>query len=660
MRNERGITLLVLVISIMIMLILAGVVITYILGDTGIFNNASKAKIMSRVEALDDTIKAYTLKSTDPYSSSQKTVQDLIDEGILKQITLTGNNAESTKDNKTIYYVNFENEDVEVAKLLGLDEKVYENLEKLNTFTYRDIKELQDKGIYVVDNDLNAAYLKNDTTYGKLVNFGVVEDDIYVGEFTQQTLTLQINQRVQEPKQEVVFILDRSPSMVAPQDVNANPVRVYGYDGKIYRKLDPNGIDWEMTWNKTRWAGILKAADTFCDTYFDGASGNRALTIYTYYGPDYDGKNRIEKLTVDGKASFIDAATAKKSYANICSKQQFMYACKYLIQQYYQNYQKTKDHNATMIQVHELYAKQLNPNVNSSWGAYKWQSGKRIGTGDFAVYFKPFTSYEINNKDAGDGYRIDCGVFQGDKNNSMMLDSFWQQKYSYTNPDGTVEHYNGCEKATLGPGTPTPDALIEVRDNYLYQTEIPKDIIILTDGDYSSSYNIGTEAGKIKNNPTKNTIGGKEIGIYPIAYGAAVKNFKGQFDGNYTKFYVAGDEKALAENFAEILANVIKKTEVQTNTSESHSLQYVGEDGQIQEFKQEGIYQIILELKGKDKTPITVTFDKSGNNSGGVKSLDSIYQDGVIKLENTWQQLFGSNPDELNAYNDKKITVYIE
>ena len=51
--------------------------------------------------------------------------------------------------------------------------------------------------------------------------------------------------------------------MVAPQDVNANPVRPYDSDGNIYREVDPNGIDWEMTWNKTRWAGILKAADIF-------------------------------------------------------------------------------------------------------------------------------------------------------------------------------------------------------------------------------------------------------------------------------------------------------------------------------------------------------------------------------------------------------------
>ena len=294
MKKQNGITLVALVITIVVMLILAGVVITYVLGNTGIFDNASKAKIMSRVEALDDTIKAYTMKSTDPYSSSQKTAQDLVNEGILKKITLKGNLA-SEKDDKTIYYVNFENEDKSVAKLLGLDEKVYENTEKLNKFEYTDIKEIQNKGIYVVDNDLNAAYLKNNTTYGKLVNFGIIESDRYTAEFKQQTLTLKVSRTVPEPKQEVIIILDRSPSMVAPQDINANPARVYDSNGNIYRKLDPTGIDWEMTWKKTRWYGVLNAADIFCDTYFDGCTGNRTLTIYTYYGSTTENTS-IEKL----------------------------------------------------------------------------------------------------------------------------------------------------------------------------------------------------------------------------------------------------------------------------------------------------------------------------------------------------------------------------
>ena len=70
--------------------------------------------------------------------------------------------------------------------------------------------------------------------------------------------------------------------MVAPQDVNANPVRPYDSDGNIYREVDPNGIDWEMTWNKTRWAGILKAADIFCDTYPDNVSIPFKVIFFSY------------------------------------------------------------------------------------------------------------------------------------------------------------------------------------------------------------------------------------------------------------------------------------------------------------------------------------------------------------------------------------------
>ena len=351
-----------------------------------------------------------------------------------------------------------------------------------------------------------------------------------------------------------------------------------------------------------------------------------------------------------------------------------MYTCKYLIQQYYKNYQETKNHTETMTQMQDLYAKK---DVNESWGKYYGIYA------DFAVYYVPPSEYEKNNIDSKNGYRIDCGVFQGDKNNSMMLDSFWEQKFSFTNSDGTVEHYNGCEKAILGPGTPTIDALATVKDS-LGTNKLPKDVILLTDGDYANSAILSdykkysvisqknpriTRTHLISKEIMEKSFEEKEAGFYPIAYGAglSIDQLRGDFtdrDNNgkeyFTKFYVAGDEKALAANFAEILADVIQKTQVQTNTSQSHSLQYVGEDGNIQEYKQDGVYQIVLELKGKDKSPITITFDKSGNNSGGVKPLDSIYQDGAIKLENTWQQLFGSNPDELNAYNDKKITLYVE
>lgn len=574
MRNERGITLIALVISIIIMLILASITVAVLLGDNGIFTNSGTAKIMSKVETLDDSIKAYTIKNKDPYSSSTKTIDDLINEGILKKITLTGDNPESEKDNKTLYYVNFENKDVEVAELLGLEKKAYENSEKLTTFEYTKLEDLQNKGIYVVDNDLNAAYLKNSRTYGKLVNYGIYEEDQYVAEFEQQKLTLKINKRVQEPQQEVIFILDRSPSMAAPQDVNANPARVYDKNGKIYRGKDPNGIDWEVTWNKTRWAGILNAADMFCDTYFKDSTGNRALTIYTYYGTSKDDQVAIDGI--ENLGTFITASDAKNSYANICSKKQFLFAMKKLTQEYYIRYTSDEfekkfgnndesKHNEARDQTHKTYT------IINNWG-----------DGDYAVYYLP-SEYEQNHTgmDKENGYRIDCGVFQY----NFMQSNFWSGEFK---DKWTNETYTRCEKATFGPGTCTPNALLKVEAKYLKSNPRPKDIIMLTDGDSGSFWgecviipkvkkyadndkSIATIAARIMNEE----IGGHKTGIYPIAYGPAVSRFKDSFSGHFSEFYTAGDEETLAENFQNILDNIIEKVDAQTNTATSHTLQYM-------------------------------------------------------------------------------------
>lgn len=54
MRNERGITLIALVITIVVLLILAGVTITYALGDNGLFSNAKKAELNSELGNIRD------------------------------------------------------------------------------------------------------------------------------------------------------------------------------------------------------------------------------------------------------------------------------------------------------------------------------------------------------------------------------------------------------------------------------------------------------------------------------------------------------------------------------------------------------------------------------------------------------------------------------
>lgn len=56
MRNERGITLIALVVTIVVLLILAGVTITYALGDNGLFDSANKAELASVKSTFTDAI----------------------------------------------------------------------------------------------------------------------------------------------------------------------------------------------------------------------------------------------------------------------------------------------------------------------------------------------------------------------------------------------------------------------------------------------------------------------------------------------------------------------------------------------------------------------------------------------------------------------------
>lgn len=263
MRNQKGITLLMLVLTIIVLLVLAAISINIALGDNGIFRNANNAKIMSKVEVLDDTIKAYTLKSSDPYSSSKKTIDDLINEGILTKITITDGATEET-DKKTIYYVNFENE--EVAKRLGLDKSAYQNLTKLNKFEYNSLEELQDKGIYVVDNDLNAAYLKNNRTYGKLVNFGNFKDINGDLEFASQNLTLRINPGEVPKEQEVIIVLDITASM---------SLTMSGKNSSGNQSIPYSSLGIEKGYDLTRWAATVKALDAFIDTYFENSENQK-------------------------------------------------------------------------------------------------------------------------------------------------------------------------------------------------------------------------------------------------------------------------------------------------------------------------------------------------------------------------------------------------
>ena len=56
MRNERGITLIALVVTIVVLLILAGVTITYALGNNGLFTKAQETAKVSEQATIRDAV----------------------------------------------------------------------------------------------------------------------------------------------------------------------------------------------------------------------------------------------------------------------------------------------------------------------------------------------------------------------------------------------------------------------------------------------------------------------------------------------------------------------------------------------------------------------------------------------------------------------------
>lgn len=308
MRNKRGITLIALIITIIILLIISGVTINYTIKNDGIFVGMQTSKYMNRVQALDDTIKSYTVKSNNAYSSAKKTVTDLVNEGILAKITL--------EDDKTIYYV----PDVGLEKLgLSVDlknktklEEKFKNEPNWEENKFKKIEELQQYGIYVVDNDLNAAYLYNNRTYGKLYNFGDIYDIANNGKYKGKLINIYPKQ-IQDTDQEVVILVDRTISMaldIEVSDSNEMPY-VLNQDGSF---------NYEAGYSKTRWSAIVNTLDTFIDDFLkDNTSQKKKITIVTYYG--YEDANCGLNLGVLG--TFSEPNEAKKSYSDIFSLEQY-------------------------------------------------------------------------------------------------------------------------------------------------------------------------------------------------------------------------------------------------------------------------------------------------------------------------------------------------
>lgn len=93
MRNERGITLVALVVTIVVLLILAGVTITYALSNNGLFTKAQETAMVSEQATIRDAVSSaqseHMMEFYDASKTTKTTVPDLIKKYVPSGWTVT-------------------------------------------------------------------------------------------------------------------------------------------------------------------------------------------------------------------------------------------------------------------------------------------------------------------------------------------------------------------------------------------------------------------------------------------------------------------------------------------------------------------------------------------------------------------------------------------
>ncbi len=124
MKNNKGITLIALVITIIVLLILAGVAIAMLSGDNGILTRASDAKIVNEIGALKDQVNLAASEGlSDFFENEYVTAEADKTAGLTKQSAVY---AKAKAVTTTSAYVEFANVDASSKIVIqGKDDKNY-------------------------------------------------------------------------------------------------------------------------------------------------------------------------------------------------------------------------------------------------------------------------------------------------------------------------------------------------------------------------------------------------------------------------------------------------------------------------------------------------------------------------------------------------------
>ena len=151
-KKETAITLIALVVTIVVLLILAGITIATLTGDNGILTRASGSKIETAVGAVKEALKLE--QGEKRIEGEQLTPETLLAEGKVQRTV------RQEEDGNYYMYYALKNNAIEGMQGLGKG----------------NIVELKD--VFLVDDNLNVKYIATDgKEYGDTINNKILEDE---------------------------------------------------------------------------------------------------------------------------------------------------------------------------------------------------------------------------------------------------------------------------------------------------------------------------------------------------------------------------------------------------------------------------------------------------------------------------------------------------
>ena len=195
-KNNKGITLIALVITIIVLLILASVSVAMLTGDNGILTRASDAKIETAVGAVKEQIGLYQIEKK--MDNKEVTPENLLAEGKALRTVQVGE-----ADKYYMYY--------------ALKENSFEGMQGLGKGNIASRKD-----IFLIDDNLNVKYISsNGKEYGDNLNNKVLEDETEI-KFSSKAFSKYVSKISGVTEEEMKFKWMKRQTQLEISDASIN------------------------------------------------------------------------------------------------------------------------------------------------------------------------------------------------------------------------------------------------------------------------------------------------------------------------------------------------------------------------------------------------------------------------------------------------------